>query len=460
MSRSKLVFIISALSLVVSVQVLSQEWTQWRGPKRDGIVKDFVVPKVWPEQLTKIWSVSIGAGLSSPVVKNGKVYVLTREGDEEVVVCFNLSSGERIWESSYSSPFIPNPQATNGNLFPQSRGKGPFATPVVHGKIVYTLGVDRVLSGFDAKSGKLLWRHHHFKQNIPEKLVYECPPCGCSIDGQEFSGPGKCSACGMDYGVKGLETSATMGAGNYYGAASSPLIYEGLLIVHVGNSKQGSMIAFDVDGGEQRWIWEGPAMSSSSPVLANLHGVDQIITLTRTSCVGVSARTGDLLWSFPLESNAQIVTPTVYQDLVIFSAYRSPTTAIRVERTGDQWRAKEVWNNTKITLYTSSPVLAGSTLYGLSYSNKGQFFAMDAKSGQTLWTSEGRLGEGAAILDLGNAMAALTNDGKLVLFSKGNSYDPIKTYQLSETTTWAHPVFFGENILVKDANHLTMWKVR
>lgn len=459
MLRLKLVFTIFILSFFVSATALSQEWSQWRGPDRNGVVKNFKVPGEWPEQLTRVWSVAVGAGLSSPVISNGRIYLLTREGDNEVVLCINASNGKGIWKSNYSSPFIPNPQATSGTLFPQSRGKGPFATPLVYRNKVYTLGVDRVLSSFDAESGKLQWRHQHFKQAIPEKLVYECPPCGCNVDGKEFSGPGKCSACGMDYGVKGMETSATMGAGNYYGAASSPLIYGGLLIVHVGNSKEGSMIALDPGSGEQKWIWESSAISSSSPILANLHGVDQVITLTRTSCVGVSAKTGELLWSYPLESNAQIVTPTVYGDIVIFSAYRSPTTAIRIEKTGKQWQAQEAWQNTKITLYTSSPVLDGGVLYGLSYSNRGQFFAMDAKSGEIIWTSEGRLGPGAAVLDLGPLLAALTYDGKLTLFPKGTSYTPLKTYQVSEATTWAHPVFFDESILVKDSSHLTLWKV-
>ena len=419
----------------------SKDWPQWRGPNRDGIVRNFDIPATWPDSLRLVWRVPVGAGLSSPVVANGKIYLLTRDAETEVASAYNLADGGRLWQKTYAAQFIPNAQAVIPRFFPESRGKGPFATPLVQGERLYTLGVDRTLCSFDANNGDLKWQHHYLQQAVPAKLTYECPPCGCNTDGKEFDQPGQCPDCRMTYGAKGVETTATRGGPNYYGAASSPLIVDDVVIVQVGNAQKGSLIALDRLSGKQRWVWEGPAISSSSPVLANLNGVAQLVSLTRTGVTGVSLADGDLLWSFPLESNAQIVTPVVFEDLVIFSAYRSPTTAVRITRDRNNWSAEQAWQNSGITLYTSTPILDGDKLYGLSYTKRGQFFSMNARTGQTLWTSEGRQAQGAAILDAGSVLLALTDNSQLRMIDKNpDGYSLLKQYSVAQSPTWAHPV--------------------
>jgi outer membrane protein assembly factor BamB len=339
------------------------------------------------------------------------------------------------------------------------KGKGPFATPVVYRNRLYTLGVDRVLSCFDAKTGDLKWRHQELKQEIPDKVVYECPPCGCNIDGKEFDQPGKCPACGMEYGPKGLETSAK-DIGNYYGAAASPLIEGNLIIVNIGNPNGGDLVAFDQQSGKERWRWRGPAPSSSSPVVADLFGVRQVVVLTRHNLAGVAVTTGQLLWSYAIDSDAQIVTPIVFEDLVIFSGYRSPTNAVKIKKEKDTWSAEPAWTNQDITLYISTPVLVGDKLWGLSYANRGQFFAMEARTGKVLWTSEGRQAQGAAILNAGETWLALTDEAKLIAMAgNGAAYHPVANYQVADSPTWAHPVFLGKNILIKDETRLTLWRM-
>jgi outer membrane protein assembly factor BamB len=421
-------------------------------------VSDFEVPETWPDSLQKIWRVPAGAGLSSPVSVDNKVYLLARSHDEESVSCYDLSNGKVVWRQMYSAPFIPNPQATIPRFFPESRGKGPFATPLIYQDRIYTLGIDRVLSSFNATAGELEWRHHFLKQERPDRLEYECPPCGCSVDGQSFTESGQCSDCGMAYGVKGVETSAKSGGPNYYGAASSPLVVNDLIVVHVGNADHGSLLAVDPITGTKRWVWEGPPMSSSSPVVATFHGSKQIVVLTRSSIAGVSADNGQLLWSFLLESNAQVVTPIVFNDTVIFSAYRSPTTSISVSKNGDDWSVQQAWQNTSVTLYTSTPVVDQEKLYGLSYTKRGQFVCLDMRTGETLWASEGRQAQGAAILDVGSTVMALTDDGHLKVIAKDEGqYRLLKQFRVAEMPTWAHPVLSNNRILVKDEANLTLW---
>ncbi|MGH7494488.1 MAG: PQQ-binding-like beta-propeller repeat protein [bacterium] len=458
---NKIQSISGILSLLLVHVSWAQDWPQWRGLHRDGRVQEFSVPAAWPDSLKLVWKIEAGAGLSSPVVADGKVYLITREGDDEIVSSYRLADGGRIWQQRYASPFVPNAQAMSTRHFPASRGKGPFATPIIHGNRLYTLGVDRVLSCFDKNTGALQWRHHYLKQEIPTKIVYECQPCGCSEDGKEFEQAGNCSACRMALGAKGLETSASLGdQGNYYGTAASPLIEGNIGIVNIGNLKGGDLIAFDLISGKEKWRWHGPAPSSSSPVMATLHGSRQVVVLTRDNLAGVDVKNGAGLWHYAIESNAQVVTPIVFEDLVIFSAYRSPTTAVHVKKDGSSWSAEKAWSTNEVTLYMSTPVLIGEKLYGLSYTNRGQFFAMEARSGKVLWASDGRQAQNAAILSIGDELLALTDEAELIAMAReGGAYQQLADYQVAGSPTWAHPVLWGNNILVKDETHLTLWRV-
>ncbi len=445
--------------LILFVQTCwSQNWTQWRGPKRDAVVTDFKTPTQWPSDLKKQWRVSAGAGISSPVVSAERIFLFTRTGDDEVVSCLDLENGAVLWRQSYSAPFHANPQAKSPRLFPASKGQGPFSTPVLYENRLFTLGISRIVSSFESKTGALVWQKQFFKQELPETVTYRCAPCDCSEDDKTFDAPGKCPGCNMQLGPIGLETTEVT-TGNYYGAVSSPLIEGNMVIFHVGNSNKSSFIAFDLQSGEEKWTCKAQGLAASSPIMADLHGTRQLITLTRFSVVGVSATHGELLWSFPLESDAQIVTPVVFEDLIIFAIYRGPSMAIKVSKKGEIWSAEEAWKNSKMTVWTSSFVLDGGQLYGFFYSKRGQWGSLDARTGKTIWTSEGRQGLAAAMLDAGDALIALKDDATLIVLIKGDAFAPLAQYSVSEHPTWAYPIVWNNNILIKDEFDLTLWRV-
>ena len=119
-------------------------WPQWRGPNRDGVVSGFSIPKAWPESLNRQWSVEVGQGHSSQVVADGLVYQHSREADEEHVRCLKLETGETVWHASY-------PASGGVHTAAASHGIGPKSTPVVDQGKLYTLGIGSILSCFEAK---------------------------------------------------------------------------------------------------------------------------------------------------------------------------------------------------------------------------------------------------------------------------------------------------------------------
>jgi outer membrane protein assembly factor BamB len=402
-------FVISVLAM--NSFIFSQDWPQWRGPNRDGVLPSFSSPLSWPAALKLKWKNTVGSGHSSPIVANGKAYLFSRQGENETISCFALDSGKLIWRKDYPAPYEMNFAAS-------AHGKGPKSTPVVPRGRLYTFGISGIISCFDAETGVLVWRKEFSKQFAKTSPLY--------------------------------------------GVAMSPLVESNMLVAHVGGHTQGALVALDVQTGNTIWSWQGDGPGQSSPVVAEFFGTKQIVTQTQNYCVGIAAVTGHLLWRMPFTTDydQNIVTPVVYKDMVIFSGLDKGTMAVKVIKQGDTWSTKEVWRTPEISMYMNSPVLSGELLFGLSHQRRGQFFSVDARTGATLWKSEGRQGENAAIISAGDVLFLLATSGELIVAkSSAKGFEPLAKYTVSDSETWAHPVVLAKQILIKDAEALALWSL-
>ena len=106
----------------------------------------------------------------------------------------------------------------------------------------------------------------------------------------------------------------------------------------------------------------------------------------------------------------------------------------------------------------SNPVLVGDALFSLSPLNSGQFFWADAKTGTTLWRSAPRQAGNAAIVRSADFLFVLKDDGQLMIGrSSPGGFEPLKTYTVAESATWAPPVISGDRVFVKDVSTLALW---
>jgi outer membrane protein assembly factor BamB len=111
-------------------------------------------------------------------------------------------------------------------------------------------------------------------------------------------------------------------------------------------------------------------------------------------------------------------------------------------------------------MFMSNPVVIGDTLYGLSQLKSGQFFALDVKTGKTLWLGEGREATNVAITKAADLLFLLNDSGELIV-ARGSrtKFEPVKRYTVANSATWAQPTISGNRVFVKDASSLTLWTV-
>jgi outer membrane protein assembly factor BamB len=372
----------------------------------------FAEPETWPDQLKLVWKQEVGSGHSSPLLVDGLIYLHARQNDREVVSCRELRAGRVVWQSDYAAPYRMNRAATG-------HGKGPKSTPVLRGGRLYTLGISGILSCFDVKDGRLVWQ-------------------------KEFS---------SEFG----ETSPL------YGAAMSMMVDGDHVIAHVGGHDDGALVAFQVDNGDVVWRWDGDGPGYASPIIVEVGGVRQLITQSQDHLVGLSPGNGELLWSIPFKTayTQNTVTPILHGQNLIFSGLDKGVMSVQVDRRGNEWKAEAVWETRDVSMYMSSPVLLGDWLFGMSHFKRGQFFCLDARTGRIQWTSDGRQGDNAALLRDDKILFSLSTNAELIvsrLISDG--YDVVRRYEVADTPTWAHPVIFESQILIKDESHLTLWQLK
>ncbi len=413
--RARVIGLCVGLLQVVSAgaqKPTQDNWPQWRGPARTGLLTPDQAPALWPPELKKGWSVEIGEGYSSPVSGDGRVFVHARRDPEEVVSAIDLATGTVAWTQKYTAPMQKNPYA-------KEMAKGPYSTPLLADGRLYTLGTTAVASAWNAATGALVWR-------------------------RDFSSH--------------IDTSKL-----FCGTAMSPLQTKSGIIVQVGDDRGGSLSALDPATGKDRWTTAVRGPGYASPIEVTLDGVAQIVTMTTRSVIGVDSASGRVLWEFPFDDewNENIVTPVATASGVIVSGVRQGTRRLTVLKSGSTWSATEAWHTPDVAMYMSSPVLSRGTLFGHSSKRKGQFVAMNADTGKILWTTEGRNATSASVVAAGAHLVFLTTESQMIVTPIDPvAFHEVRRYTVAPSPVYAQPIVLRDRVIVRDASNLTQWTLR
>jgi outer membrane protein assembly factor BamB len=387
--------------------VYSQDWPQWRGVNRDGKVTGFKAPKSWPKEPAQEWKINVGFGDAAPALVNGKIYLSTRQGTDEVVLCLDAASGKEIWKYNY--PAIPVTGAS------ASQHPGPRSSPAVANGKVVTLGASAILSCLDAAKGTLLWK----KENTTNAIL------------KFFTG-------------------------------TSPLISDGMCIVHLGKEGDGQVIAYDLNTGDEKWKWAGDGPAYSTPSIMTIDGKKLLILITEKNVMALGLSDGKLFWQIPAPVQQRFyncVSPFIDGQTIVYSGQGSGSKAIKVERQGDGFATKDLWSNAEVGAKWNTPVLKDGFLYG--FTDQKRMYCLNYKTGQTAWIDNTVTSDFSTTVDCGSVIIGLTStDNLIVIAPNGKEYKELANYKVAETPIYAFPVISGNSIYIKDKESLTLFKIK
>jgi putative heme-binding domain-containing protein len=391
-------------------------WPQWRGSLRDGIANGARLPREWPNKSpAPVWRAAVGEGYSSPVLVGDRLFLMSRENEQEHCICLDALSGRELWRTSYSQPYEPFPGARDA-------GRGPKSTPTVHGENVCTLGIDGRFRCLDVQSGRVRWQ-------------------------RDFAA----DYWGVEKDEEGYDRWKPL-----CGAAASPLVDGSRVIVPVGGPRGGAMAAFDTTTGKLSWKSLDDRASYASPISAEIAGVRQIIGFTGKRMAGFDPDNGNLLWDYPYEIpfDDTIVTAIVWNNLVLVCGDDNPATALRIERRDGAFHPSVAWQNKNLRCSVSSPVLRDGYLYG--FSNSGRVSCVEMNSGQTMWTSGPVNGSYASLVVADNQLLVLSDSAQLTSFELNPRSCAIRGRVTLDTegSTWAHLAVVGTKLFLRDQRHV------
>jgi outer membrane protein assembly factor BamB len=378
-------------------------WPGFRGPGRDGVVRALRIGTDWSASPpVELWRRPVGPGWSSFAVRGDRLYTQEQRGDDEVVSCYRVATGEPLWIHANAVRF-----------WEAMAGAGPRATPTVSGGRVYALGATGILDALDAADGGVAW----------------------SRDVVADTG------------------AVTPG----WGFAGSPQVVGDLVLV----AASGLLAAYDLETGALRWKGATHAESYSSPHLLTLDGIEQIVLLTGSSVVGVTPADGSTLWEHAWEGFHSLQPAlTADGDLLIASSGAAGgygTRRLSIRHGAGGWDVEERWTSIGLKPYFNDLVVHRGHAYGFDGSILA---AIGLDDGKRRWKG-GRYGNGQLVLladqDL---LLVLSERGELALVAAA----PDRFLELARVPaiagkTWNHPAVAGDLLLVRNGQEMAAFRL-
>lgn len=379
--------------LFLAFLALLADWPQFLGPTRNGVSPETIT---WPPAI--LWHKDIGEGFAAPVVANGKLILFYRSNGKEIVDCLDGASGAKVWSYDYPTTYRDD----------FGFDEGPRSAPSIADGAVFTFGAQGVLTAVEFATGKKRWIVDTNKQ----------------------------------FGVKK----------GWFGAAGSPLVEAGKVLVHVGGQGAG-IVAFDAKTGAVAWKSTNDEASYSSPTVATIAGARHAFFLTRAGLVDLDPSNGAVRFSFPFRSRSSAsvnaATPLVIGNQVFISASYG-TGAALLEVNGSEY--KKVWaNDDSMSNHYSTCVYRDGYLYGFhGRQEEGQALrCVQLKTGKVMWSVDG-YGAGTVTL-AGDRLLILRESGELVLApASSDGFHPTAHQNILNKVVRAYPALADGRLYARD----------
>jgi outer membrane protein assembly factor BamB len=415
--------IVPAAGIVLTaVPTIAADWPTFRGANRTAVAPDTDLLESWPaEGPPLLWtSQGAGRGYASLAIAGSRCYTLgdglsTAADDDEYLSCFDRETGRQLWKTKTGKPW------TDG----QDSWQSSRSTPTVDGDMVYVVTPFGQLVACTSADGVEVFR----------------------IDLKERFG-----------GTKG----------DSWGYSESVLV-DGDVVACTPGGPEAAMVALDKKTGATKWTCRVPDLRGaghSSIVVAEIQGRRIYVQTTASGPIGVDAKTGTLLWSYPIEKTTAVIpTPIVRGDLVFFAAgYKRGGALLRQVPAGDTVSIQEIYGlNTDLANKHGGVVLVGDHLYGDS-DDKGIPFCADLMTGALAWKQRGSGRNSATVMAADGHVYIRYADGTVSLVKADPSaYKEVASFKTpgsGERPSWAHMVILDGRLYLREGDSILCYDVR
>jgi len=376
------------------------DWPGFRGPNRDSIVRGVHIKTDWSASPPiELWRRPIGPGWSSVAVSGNLFYTQEQRGDDEVVACYDLMSGEPVWRHADAARFWES----NG-------GAGPRGTPTLSGNCVVAFGGTGILNVLDANDGSVVW-----SRNVASDTDAKVP---------------------------------------HWGFSSSPLVVDDVVIIAVA----GKLAAYDLVTGDPRWSGPDGEDGYSSPHRLDIDGVTQVLLMSKAGAVSMVPADGTLLWEHAWQGGTRIVQPALCaQDgLLLIAGDGKGACRVAVTQGPDGWAIEERWKSTRLKLNFNDIVVHKGHAFGFVGS---RLICIDLEDGQRKWRGA-RYGGQMLLLADQEVLLVLSEKGELALVAANpDQFTELSRFPAIEGKTWNHPVLAGDILLVRNAREMAAFRL-
>jgi outer membrane protein assembly factor BamB len=404
----------TAVWILCSGAIHAADWPQFRGPDGQGHSGSVGVPLRWSESENIRWKVPVpGRGWSSPAILGDQIWLTTAvdEGHSLRAMSFDRRTGKPLHNVEVFALSDP------GAIHPNNSHASP--TPYLEG--------DRVYVHFGAHGtaclstdGQIVWKTQDLKYN------------------------------------------------HQHGPGGSPVVWEDLVFINCDGTDVQYVVALDKATGKIRWKRDRAHISEErrsgklevpmaycTPLVLEIDGRTQLVTLGSDAVVAHDPRTGDELWHFTFSGYSNVSMPVYHKGLLFFaSGFGRPVFyAIRAGGQGDITSTSKAWSVTKsgVVPLDVCPLVAGNELYTISDSGIGVCY--DAATGKQHWQE--RLGSKfwASPVYADRRIYCLDESGTTTVLAAGPKFEVLATNKL-EGPAQASPAIVDGKIYLRTDTHL------
>ncbi|MBM3878625.1 MAG: alcohol dehydrogenase [Verrucomicrobia bacterium] len=398
----------------------AEDWPQFRGPRTDGTSTERIATE-WPAAGPPVlWRVSLTDGFGGFAVSGGRAFTLIKRDvsgqAREVCLALDADSGAELWARP-----VGTASYTSGASGPGAGSDGPRSTPTVRDGRVFLVASRLEVYSLRAEDGAVVWT-----RNLQSLYSGRLPD---------------------------------------WQSAASPLIVGDLLLMNCGSSNN-SIVALRTGDGSLAWRSQAESATYATPVLATLHGRQQVIFSTTRNLLALAPEDGRLLWRYGFGSVWSAATPVVAEDLdLVFSTvgYGVGAMAVKVSESGNALVASPVYTSAKRSLesHWMTPVYRQGHLYGMfghADYNRAPLRCVDPVTGTVKWSVDD-FGQGALLL-LGDKLLVLTENGDLsTVEATPAAYRPVSRFKALSGKCWNAPAISHGRIYARSTRQAVAFDV-